>query len=85
MTRKELMELGLSKEQVNSVIRIYGANIEKAKSAAAHNTELLKQEIAKLHIENIRIKEKQISEIRQLKVDFAETVTQVTKLFLSLR
>lgn len=83
MTRKELMELGLSKEQVNAVIRINGANIERAKLTAAGDTELLKQEIAKLHMENTKIKEKHIREIMQLKVDFAETVTQVTKLFLS--
>ena len=32
MTRKELEDLGLSKEQVDAVIKINGADIENAKS-----------------------------------------------------
>lgn len=48
MTRKELEDLGLSKEQVDAVIKINGADIENAKSASATEISNLKAEITGL-------------------------------------
>lgn len=46
MTRKELEDLGLSKEQVDSVIKINGADIENAKSASASEIKNLQTEVS---------------------------------------
>lgn len=48
MTRKELEDLGLSKEQVDAVIKINGADIENAKSASATEINNLKVEVTGL-------------------------------------
>ena len=46
MTRKELEDLGLSKEQVDAVIKINGADIENAKSASAAEIKNLQTEVS---------------------------------------
>lgn len=48
MTRKELEDLGLSKEQVDAVIKINGADIENAKSASAAEIKNLQTEVSGL-------------------------------------
>lgn len=45
MTRKQLEELGLSKEQVDSIMKINGDDIEDAKTAATAETKNLQTEI----------------------------------------
>lgn len=48
MTRKQLEDLGLSKEQVDSVIKINGDDIENARSASAAEVNNLRAEISGL-------------------------------------
>lgn len=48
MTRKQLEDLGLSKEQVDSVIKINGDGIENARSASAAEVNNLRAEISGL-------------------------------------
>ena len=82
MTRKELEDLGLSKEQVDAVIKINGADIENAKSASATEISNLKAEVTGLtgqvadrdkQLETLKsaAKETHESEMNQLKIDFA--------------
>ena len=49
MTRKQLEEMGLSKEQVDSIIKINGDDIENAKAASATEISNLKAEVASLN------------------------------------
>ena len=55
MTRKQLEDLGLSKEQVDSIIKINGEDIENARSASATEIKNLQTEIAGL---NTQVKER---------------------------
>ncbi len=48
MTRKQLEDLGLSKEQVDSIIKINGDDIENAKSASAAEIKNLQTEVSGL-------------------------------------
>ena len=48
MTRKELEDLGLSKEQADSIMKINGNDIENAKSAAAAEIKNLQTEVSGL-------------------------------------
>lgn len=48
MTRKQLEDLGLSKEQVDSIMKINGDDIENAKSATAKEVKDLKTEVSGL-------------------------------------
>ena len=45
MTRKQLEDLGLSKEQVDSIMKINGDDIENAKSASAAEIKNLQTEV----------------------------------------
>ena len=54
MTRKELEDLGLSKEQVDSVIKINGTDIENAKTASATEIKNLQTEITGLNTKSQR-------------------------------
>lgn len=49
MTRKQLEDLGLSKEQVDSIMKINGEDIENAKSVSATEIKNLQTEIAGLN------------------------------------
>lgn len=102
MTRKQLEDLGLTKEQADAVIKINGDDIENAKTASelevknlqteveglktqvgdrdkqletlkasAGDNEDLQKQIADLQADNAKAKETHLSEITQLKVDFA--------------
>jgi len=48
MTRKQLEEMGLSKEQIESIMKINGADIENAKSASASEIKNLQTEVSGL-------------------------------------
>lgn len=48
MTRKELEDLGLTKEQVDSVVKINGADIENAKTASGAEIKNLQTEVSGL-------------------------------------
>ena len=48
MTRKQLEDLGLSKEQVDSIMKINGDDIENAKSASAAEIKNLETEVSGL-------------------------------------
>ncbi len=52
MTRKELEDLGLSKEQADAVIKINGADIENAKSVSAAEIKNMQTEIDGLKLIN---------------------------------
>ena len=45
MTKKELEDLGLSKEQVDSIMKINGNDVENAKSSSAAEVKNLKTEV----------------------------------------
>ena len=45
MTRKQLEDLGLTKEQADSIIKINGDDIENAKSASAAEIKNLQTEV----------------------------------------
>lgn len=64
MIRKQLEDLGLTKEQADSVMKINGDDIENAKGTAA-------TEIKNLQTENATAKANHESELNQLKIDFA--------------
>lgn len=66
MKRKELEDLGLSKEQVDSIIKINGADIENAKTASA-------TEIKNLQTENSGLKTQVSDRDKQLETLKAST------------
>ena len=45
MTRKQLEDLGLSKEQIDSIMKINGDDIENAKSASAAEIKNIQAEV----------------------------------------
>ena len=75
MTRKQLEDLGLTKEQADSVMKINGDDIENAKGTASTEIKNLQTEveglIEDLQTENATAKAPHESELNQLKIDFA--------------
>lgn len=63
MTRKELEDLGLSKEQVDSVIKINGTDIENAKTASATEIKNLQTEITGLNTQ-VSDRDKQLETLK---------------------
>ena len=63
MTRKQLEDLGLSKEQVDSVIKINGDDIENAKSASAAEIKNLQTEVDGLKTQ-VSDRDKQLENLR---------------------
>lgn len=63
MTKKELEELGLTKEQAESVLKINGTDIENATSAAAAETVNLKTEVAGLN-NQVKDRDKQLETLK---------------------
>ena len=53
MTRKQLEDMGLSKEQVDSIIKINGDDIENAKAASATEIKNLKAEVTSLNTQHM--------------------------------
>lgn len=71
MTRKQLEDLGLTKEQMDSVMKINGEDIENAKGAAAGDSSALQTRIAELEKAGADTAAAHESEIAQLKIGFA--------------
>lgn len=71
MTRKQLEDLGLSKEQMDSIMKINGEDIENAKGAAAGDGAALSARIAELEKANADLTSTHENEISQLKIGFA--------------
>lgn len=63
MTRKELEDLGLSKEQVDSIIKINGDDIENAKAASKTEIANLKTEISGLNTQ-VSDRDKQLETLK---------------------
>ena len=63
MTRKQLEEMGLSKEQVDSIIKINGDDIENAKAASATEISNLKTEVASLNTQ-VADRDKQLETLK---------------------
>ena len=80
MTRKQLEDLGLTKEQADSVMKINGDDIENAKGTASTEIKNLQTEVEGLktqvgdrdkQLETLKAKATHESELNQLKIDFA--------------
>lgn len=71
MTRKQLEDLGLSKEQMDSVMKINGEDIENAKGVVAGDSTALSARIAELEQASANATAAHENEITQLKMGFA--------------
>lgn len=63
MTRKQLEDMGLSKEQVDSIIKINGDDIENAKAASATEIKNLKAEVTSLNAQ-VSERDKQLETLK---------------------
>lgn len=63
MTRKQLEDMGLSKEQVDSIIKINGDDIENAKATSATEIKNLKAEVASLNTQ-VSDRDKQLETLK---------------------
>ena len=63
MTRKQLEDMGLSKEQVDNIIKINGDDIENAKAASATEIKNLKAEVASLNTQ-VSDRDKQLETLK---------------------
>lgn len=63
MTRKQLEDLGLSKEQVDSIMKINGDDIENAKSASAAEIKNLETEVSGLKTQ-VSDRDKQLEDLK---------------------
>lgn len=79
MTRKELEDLGLSKEQVDTVIKINGADIENAKAGSAAEITSLKAENDALS-KQVKDRDKQIDTLKVSSGDNEELKKQIETL-----
>ena len=79
MTRKELEDLGLSKEQVDAVIKINGADIENAKSASATEIKNLQTEVSGLKTQ-VSDRDKQLETLKTTAGDNEALKNQIANL-----
>lgn len=79
MTRKELEDLGLSKEQVDAVIKINGADIENAKSTSAAEIKNLETEVSGLKTQ-VSDRDKQLETLKTTAGDNEALKTQIAEL-----
>ena len=79
MTRKELEDLGLSKEQVDAVIKINGADIENAKSASAAEIKNLQTEVSGLKTQ-VSDRDKQLETLKTTAGDNEVLTKQIADL-----
>ncbi len=77
MTRKELQELGLTKEQIISVIKINGKDIEHARSTSAARIRNLEEAVSGL---NGQIGEQE-AQLESIKIGLA--IDKILTIFLS--
>lgn len=79
MTRKQLEDLGVSKEQADSIMRINGDDIENAKSASTAETENLQAEIEGLKAQ-VSDRDKQLEELKASAGDNEALAKQIAEL-----
>ena len=79
MKRAELETLGLSKEQIDEVIKINGADIENAKSVASSESASLQTEIDALKSQ-VKDRDKQIESLKKSAGDNEELQKQIETL-----
>ena len=79
MTRKELEDLGLSKEQADAVIKINGADIENAKSVSAVEIKNLETEVSGLKTQ-VSDRDKQLETLKATAGDNEALKTQIADL-----
>ena len=79
MKRKELEDLGLSKEQADAVMKINGADIENAKSVSAAEITNLQTEIEGLNGQ-VKERDKQLEDLKKSAGDNAELQKQIEQL-----
>ena len=79
MKRKELEDLGLSKEQADAVMKINGADIENAKSVSAAEITNLQTEIEGLNGQ-VKERDKQLETLKKSAGDNAELQKQIEQL-----
>lgn len=79
MTRKQLEDLGLTKEQVDSIIKINGDDIENAKSASAAEIKNLQTEVSGLKTQ-VGDRDKQLETLKASAGDNADLKKQIEDL-----
>lgn len=79
MTRKQLEDLGLTKEQVDSVMKINGDDIENAKGTAATEVKNLQTEVEGLKTQ-VSDRDKQLETLKTSAGDNAELKKQIEDL-----
>lgn len=79
MTRKELEDLGLSKEQADSVMKINGDDIENAKSALTTEVKNLKAELSGLKTQ-VSDRDKQLETLKASAGDNETLTKQIAEL-----
>lgn len=79
MTRKQLEDLGLTKEQVDSVIKINGDDIENAKSGSATEIKNLQTEVDGLKTQ-VSDRDKQLEKLKTSAGDDADLKKQIEDL-----
>lgn len=79
MTRKQLEDLGLSKEQVDSIIKINGDDIENAKSVSVAEIKNLQTEITGLNTQ-VKDRDKQLETLKASAGDNEALTKQIADL-----
>lgn len=79
MTRKQLEDLGLSKEQVDSIMKINGEDIENARSASATEIKNLQKEVDGLKTQ-VSDRDKQLETLKTSAGDNADLKKQIEDL-----
>lgn len=79
MTRKQLEDLGLSKEQVDSIIKINGDDIENAKTVSAAEIKNLQTEITGLNTQ-VKDRDKQLETLKASAGDNEALTKQIADL-----
>lgn len=79
MTRKQLEDLGLNKEQVDSIIKINGDDIENAKSVSAAEIKNLQTEITGLNTQ-VKDRDKQLETLKASAGDNEALTKQIADL-----
>lgn len=79
MTRKQLEDLGLSKEQVDSIMKINGDDIENAKSASAAEIKNLETEVSGLKTQ-VSDRDKQLETLKASAGDNEALTKQIADL-----
>ncbi len=79
MTRKQLEDLGISKEQADSIMKINGEDIENAKSASETDAKNMKKELEGLKIQ-VSERDKQLEDLKESAGGNEELAKQIADL-----